>query len=122
MHNNVYAGHEAKIFPGDNPAYEARGDVPVVGLSARPPPSHNTISTVTGNGHGVSMSLQERDFDNPIYASDPMGDADNEPYAMPDSPPNIYDRVADDVIASSPFSNTGNGGHESSAYYSTVRT
>ena len=67
------------------------------------------------------MSLQERDFDNPIYASDPMEDADD-PYTMPDSPPNIYDRVADDELGHSPHLNTGNGGLETSAYYSTVRT
>jgi hypothetical protein len=63
----------------------------------------------TNDDYTSSMSLQERDFSNPIYCKDTVADAQvdseefyaaiastEEIYTVPDSPPcNIYDTVAD---------------------------
>lgn len=109
------------IFPGDNPAYGSRN---IDGQNSE-------AATVNGRTeHIPSTSVQERDFDNPIYSSDvvsedpytlldPIIDAETsteDHYTVPNSPPcNIYDRVADDRRA-------GGAAMDSGVYYSVINT
>ena len=79
--------------------------------------NHNSTA-VTGD---YSESEQERDFDNPIYSSDPQSETDN--YTIPNSPNSIYDRVMGDspmyagVDGSHPYVEIDN---DTSVYYSTA--
>ncbi len=108
------------ILPGDNPTYGAGN-----GHSNTPKVTPNNAEASPANGGTeltISMSLRERDFDNPLYSSaivpqDPYTSIDAETdaetgnhYTVPDSPScNVYDRVAGEGVA------------ESGVYYSVIK-
>ena len=106
----AFADTQDVFFPGDNPVYASGNGT---GRST----SQDTNHKVTHLPLAASESVQERDFDNPIYSDDPLPDAS----AKSDSPHSIYDRVLDDNPMYSELSQSGQLPHPDTVYYSTAK-
>ena len=145
--NGLVAGPEqgatGTILPTDNPSYGANGGLNSTQDSA----GYQVIPALSNNSNvrteNPADSLQERDFNNPIYGSEvvqehnfdnPIYGGDHsathveEPedhYTIPNSPPcNVYDRVAGDHPLGGARVGTVNTNGEDSdgGVYSTVPT
>ena len=111
-------------MPGDNPSYDA-----VHSKRAEIVPTQHTINNNEEGKNLAGMSAQERDFDNPLYASNSVeaephysipGPPDPDHiYTIPGSPPrsNHYEMEGDNERSDS----GDGGGPESGPYYSVVK-
>lgn len=116
---DCHTDSEGKFTPGDNPTYTGNGLV-----SNQVPAAAASQNINHKNSHHVvvsTVSVQERDFDNPIYSSDPGCDANDVYTTIPDSPLSIiYDQVVDNnpgVAGSHPAASSG---HEDAAVYYSI--
>ena len=113
------------ILAGQNPAYGTRAEAIQVSVPTAP----DARAAVNGKAeHSASMSLQERDFSNPMYCKDietedhytplpnsedfyaAIGQTDEDIYAIPGSPSfNIYERVPECIREDAPTPGSDDG-------------